>query len=148
MADHLDLLELAGVRLLRYGLVFLLLLFGSFKFFAFEAEGIQPLVGNSPFLGWLYVIFGVQGTSSLLGVFEVTTAALIATRPWLPRLSGYASLGASFIFVCTLSFLFTTPGALDPVSPIFGFLIKDIFLLGAALYTSAEALRTASTPTE
>jgi reactive chlorine resistance protein C len=137
---HLDVVELAGMGLLRYGLVFLLSLYGSFKFFSFEAEAIQPLVANSPFLGWLYPILGVQGTSSLFGVFEVTAAVLIATRPWLPRVSGYASLAASLTFVTTLSFLFTTPGVLDPMSPIFGFLVKDVFLLGAALVTSAEAL--------
>jgi hypothetical protein len=45
---HLDLIELAGTGLLRYGPVFLLLLYGGFKFFAFEAEAIQPLVGNTP----------------------------------------------------------------------------------------------------
>jgi uncharacterized membrane protein YkgB len=140
-ARYLDYVGLAGIGLLRYGLVFLLLLYGSFKFFAFEAEAIQPLVANSPFLGWLYPIFGVQGTSSLIGVFEIATAVLVATRPWLPRVSGYASLAGSLTFVVTLSFLFTTPCALDPTSPAFGFLIKDIFLLGAALVTAAEALR-------
>jgi uncharacterized membrane protein YkgB len=30
---------------------------GSFKFFAFEAGAIQPLVGSSPLLAWLYDVF-------------------------------------------------------------------------------------------
>jgi uncharacterized membrane protein YkgB len=140
---HLRLIEVAGMGLLRYGLVFLLLLIGSFKFFAFEAEAIQPLVANSPFLSWLYPIFGLQGTSSLIGVIEVTTAVLIATRPRFPRVSGYASLVGSLTFVITLSFLFTTPGMLAAMNPGFQFVIKDIVLLGAALVTSAEALRAA-----
>ena len=140
---YLEYVEKAGIGLLRYGLVFLLLLYGTFKFFAFEAEAIQPLVANSPFLGWLYPIFGVQGTSSLIGVFEVSAAVLIAARPWLPRISAYASLVGGGTFVFTLSFLFTTPGVLDPTGPAFGFLIKDILLLGAALFTSSEALRAA-----
>jgi hypothetical protein len=42
-----------GLRILRYGLAGLLLLWGSFKFAAFEAEAIRPLVENSPLLGWL-----------------------------------------------------------------------------------------------
>ena len=33
-------LTITGLWVLRYGLVFFLLTFGSFKFFAFEAEGI------------------------------------------------------------------------------------------------------------
>ena len=39
-----------GTGVLRYGLVFLLVVIGSMKFFAFEARGIHPLVAHSPFL--------------------------------------------------------------------------------------------------
>ena len=46
-----------GVGLLRYGLAFVLVMIGSFKFFAFEAEAIRPLVGSSPLLAWLYNVF-------------------------------------------------------------------------------------------
>lgn len=137
---YVRLIGTAGLILLRYGLVFFLVLYGTFKFFAFEANGIQPLVSNSPFLSWLYPLFGLRGTSSLIGVIELATALLIAFRPWRPRLSGYGSLAASGIFLTTLSFLFSTPGAISPASPINGFLLKDLLLLGAALYTAAEAL--------
>jgi reactive chlorine resistance protein C len=129
-----------GLGILRYGLVFLLILWGAFKFTAVEANGIQPLVEHSPYLGWLYGVFGVRGTSALFGVFEMSAGVLIATRRWLPRVSGYASLAAAGLFVATLSFLFTTPGALALTSPVNGFLLKDIVLLGAALLTAAEAL--------
>jgi uncharacterized membrane protein YkgB len=44
----------------------------------------------------------------------------------------------------TLSFLFTTPG-LDPQSSNAGFIVKDLTLLGAALWTAAEALNAANT---
>ena len=141
---RVQLLASTGLWVLRYGLVFFLLTFGSFKFFAFEAEGIRPLVADSPILAWLYPILGVRGTSIVIGVFEVTTGLLIALRRWFPDVSGYGSLAASGIFVITLSFLFTTPGALSPMSPINGFLLKDIMLFGAALFTCAEALREAN----
>ena len=128
-----------GLNLLRYGLVFLLVTIGIFKFFAFEAEGIRPLVSNSPFLAWLYEVLGIRGTAALIGVSEVIVGVLIATRRWAPRLSGCASLAASGMFLVTLSFLLTTPGALAPTSPVNQFLLKDIVLLGAALFTAAEA---------
>jgi uncharacterized membrane protein YkgB len=136
----IDRIRGAGLSLLRYGLVFLLVTIGSFKFFAFEAEGIRPLVSNSPFLAWLYEVLGIRGTAALFGVSEVIVGVLIATRRWAPRLSGYASLAASVMFLVTLSFLLTTPGALAPTSPVNQFLLKDIVLLGAALFTAAEAL--------
>ncbi len=128
-----------GIGILRYGLVGLLLLWGSFKFFAFEANAIQPLVGHSPLLGWLLPVFGLRGTSDIIGVFEVGSGLLIATRHWLPRLSAYGSLAATVTFAITLSFLVTTPGALSISSPFNGFLLKDIMFLGGALVTAAEA---------
>lgn len=135
-----DRIRAVGLSLLRYGLVFLLVTIGSFKFFAFEAEGIRPLVSNSPYLAWLYDVLGIRGTAALFGVSEVVVGVLITTRRWAPRLSGYASLAASGIFLVTLSFLLTTPGALAPTSPVNQFLLKDVVLLGASLFTAAEAL--------
>ena len=129
----------AGIGVLRYGLVGLLLLWGSFKFFSFEAMAIQPLVENSPFFSWMLPVFGLQGTSNIIGVFEVGTGLLIATRHWLPRVSGYGSLAAAVVFAVTLSFLVTTPGALGTRGPLSGFLLKDIMFLGGALVTAGEA---------
>ncbi len=144
MANHgslrSDLIGVVGLGLLRYGLVFLLVTIGAFKFFAFEAEGIRPLVSDNPFLAWLYDVLGVRTTAALFGVLEIGMGILIATRRWTPRLSGWASLAASSLFLVTLSFLFTTPGALLPTSPFNQFLLKDLVLLGAALFTAAEAL--------
>jgi uncharacterized membrane protein YkgB len=129
-----------GQAVLRYGLVALLLVWGSFKFAAFEAEAIRPLVENSPFLSWLYPLLGIRATSSLIGVIEVAAALLICLRRWRPDLSAIGSLVAAGTFLVTLSFLVTTPGVLSPSSPFGGFLMKDIMLLGAALHTAAEAL--------
>jgi len=129
---------------LRGGLVVLLLMWGAFKFAAFEAEGIRPLVEHSPLLAWLYPILGVRGTSGLIGVVEISAALLMVLRPWAPRLSAIGSLLAAGTFVVTLSFLVTTPGVLAPDNPFGGFLMKDILLLGAALFTAAEALDTAA----
>src|SRR5215471_4145257 len=133
-----------GTGILRYGLVFLLIAIGSTKFFAFEAKAIQPLVAHSPFVSWLYPVLGLQEVSNLFGLAEVGTGILIALRPVSPRLSAVGSLAGIAIFLTTLSFLFTTPGALAPGSDAGGFLVKDIVLLGAAIYTAGEALRSAA----
>ncbi len=130
----------AGRVVLRYGLVALLVLWGSFKFAAFEAEAIRPLVDSSPILGWLYPVFGVRGGSAFIGVVELAAAALICMGGFKPALSAAGSLIAAGTFLVTLSFLVTTPGALSATSPIGGFLMKDLILLGAALYTAAESL--------
>jgi len=132
-----------GRGVLRYGLVALLLLWGGFKFAEFEAQAIRPLIENSPLMSWMYPLFGVRGTSAIIGVVEVAAALLICARRWNPTLSAIGSLVAAGTFAVTLSFLFTTPGVLEPTSPFGGFLMKDIMLLGAALYTAGEALEAA-----
>ena len=144
-------IETAGGAVLRYGLVAILLFFGTFKFTETEAKAIEPLVANSPFFSWLYALLGARGTSNVVGVTELVIAGLIAARRWLPGVSAVGSLLAAGMFLVTLSFLFTTPGAwkqppdfpLPVPSDIGGFLAKDLFLLGAALWSAGEALRAA-----
>ena len=130
-------LEQAGVGVLRYGIVFLLVVIGAAKFFAFEAEGIRPLVENSPFLSWMPRVLGVQGASDAIGTLEIAIGIAIASRPLAPMLSAGGSLAGAGTFLTTLSFLFTTPGALSLKHPAGAFLMKDVVLLGACLATAA-----------
>jgi uncharacterized membrane protein YkgB len=139
-ANRTTRLATAGRGVLRYGLVALLLLWGSFKFAAFEAEGIRPLIEHSPLLSWLYPLLGVRGASAAIGVVEIAAAVLMSLRRWRPDLSAVGSLLATGTFLVTLSFLVSTPGVFEPTNPFGGFLMKDIILLGAALSTAAEAL--------
>jgi reactive chlorine resistance protein C len=134
----------------RYGLVVVIGWIGALKFANFEAQQIQPLVANSPFMGWLYDIFSVYTFSALLGVFEVTAAVLLAIKPQFPRLSIVGSVQAIVLFLATISFLFTTPGIGEPagggfpaVSLIAEFLLKDIPLLGVSFWTLADSIRAA-----
>ena len=76
----------------RYGLVIVIGWIGALKFANFEAHQIQPLVANSPFMGWLYGILPVYTFSALLGVFEVTAAVLISIKPLSPKLSIVGSM--------------------------------------------------------
>src|SRR5215208_6824916 len=79
---RVELLGSTGLAVLRYSLVVLVLMGGLAKFTAFEATAIRPLVEHSPFMSWLYPLFGLRGTSAFIGVFEVVAALLIATRRW------------------------------------------------------------------
>lgn len=139
--------EKLGAFLIRYGLVLVLGWIGAMKFTAYEAEGIKTLVETSPFMSWLYKVFSVQATSNVIGIAELTAAALIAIRPLAPRLSAIGSVLAVFTFLTTLTFLFSLPGwekslgGFPALSGSGGFLLKDIVLLGAALFTLGDSLR-------
>lgn len=116
----------AAGLVVRYGLVLVIGWIGLMKFTSYEAYGIEPLVANSPFMGWLY------------GIFSVTT------------FSALGSVVAVVLFVATISFLFTTPGIGEEAAGGFPmlstngqFLIKDVVLLGASLWTLADSVRAA-----
>jgi uncharacterized membrane protein YkgB len=136
-ALHARPVQLVAGALLRYSLVLFLVLFGLAKFTAPEAATIEPWIAHSPALAWLYLIAGAQGASAVIGVIELSTGILLAVRHWWPRASAIGGLAATITFLITLSFLFTTPD----LSPEWqGFLMKDLVLVGAALWTVADAL--------
>ena len=128
-----------GPSVTRYALVLLLLLFGSAKWSPGEAMAIQPLVAHSPLWGWLYGVMSIQGVSIFFGCFEVAAGLLIALRPWLPLASGIGSSFCILMFLTTLSFFITTPGV-TAASANGQFLLKDVVLLGASVWTAGEAL--------
>ena len=140
-------IERAGGLILRYGLVLLVLWYGVFKFTPAEARAIEPLLRNSPLLSWLYEVTGVMEASRIIGGVEIVIALLIAARPFSARLAAAGSLGAIGMFVTTLSFLVTTPGMFGMVDGLLvphgggGFIVKDVMLLGAAVWSLGEALR-------
>jgi len=137
-------LERVGIHVSRYGLVITLLLIGVLKIYS-RRGARQPLVAHSPLMFWLYRIFSLQGISNLIGMIEIVVALLMALRPLSAKLSLIGSTGAIITFVLTVSFLLSTPGAFEFSHgfPLLGdagqFLIKDLVLLGASIWTAAEA---------
>ena len=138
--------EKLGAFLIRYGLVLVLGWIGAMKFTAYEAEGIRTLVETSPLVSWMYRVFSLQATSNVIGVAELIAAALIAIRPLSAKLSAIGSVLAVFTFLTTLTFLFSLPGwekslgGFPALSGSGGFLLKDVVLLGAALFTLGDSL--------
>jgi uncharacterized membrane protein YkgB len=139
--------EAVGRGLARYGLAVVVGWIGLMKFTGYEAEGIRPFVANSPLLSWVYGPLSVRGFSAALGVVEVAIALLIAARPLSSRACTLGSALAVGMFLTTLSFLVTTPGVWEPslggfpaLSAVPGqFLVKDLALLGTALWSLGEA---------
>lgn len=122
--------------------------FGGMKFTNYEAQGLVPLVSNSPLLSWFYDIFSVRGFSTFLGFVEVSIGLLVLAglvRPLAGALGGLLSAG---LFVTTLSFMASTPGVFEPglgfpaitVAPG-QFLLKDLGLLAVSLWIAVDAAR-------
>ena len=139
-----------GGHILRYGLVVVVAWIGALKFTGSEAMRIQLYIGHSPLMGWLDSVLSTRALSGALGTVEIAAAVLVALRPWLPRPSAVGSTLATLVFLGTLSFLFSTPGVGDAaaggfpaLSSVGQFLIKDLVLLGASVWTLGESLTAA-----
>ncbi|MCB0111547.1 MAG: DUF417 family protein [Caldilineaceae bacterium] len=140
-------LAVMGQSLMRYGLVLVIGWIGAMKFTPYEAQAIQPMVANSPLLSWVYQIFDIQTFSNLLGVVELAIALMIGLRPLSQKIAAVGSGLAVLMFSTTITFLFTTPGWEPTLGGFPGlsvapgqFLVKDVVLLGVALWLLAEAL--------
>lgn len=141
-----DRFEAAGGHILRYGLVLVLGWIGAMKFTAYEAEGIKPLLETSPLMAWMLKVMSLQAASSFIGTVELLTALLLAIRPWAPKASAVGSLLAIGTFLTTITFLFSLPGweqslgGFPALSGSGGFLLKDVILLGASVWTLGDSL--------
>ena len=105
-------------------------------------------MASSPLTSWLYTVFSLQGASSLIGIAEIVTAALILLGARFHKAAFLGALGAIATFSVTVSFLFTAPvsepslGGFPALSVVPGqFLLKDIVLLAGAVFLLGEALK-------
>ena len=143
----LDRISAAALRA-SLGLVFLA--FGYVKFFAFEAEGVAPLIAAHPALRWLGM-FGQAGASAFLGVVEVAAGVLLLAGFFAPRAGLLGGLLGMVTFAVTVTLFFFVPGVFEAsaggfpaISGTGGFLLKDTVLFAASLACfagSASALR-------
>jgi uncharacterized membrane protein YkgB len=128
------------LAILRWVMVLIFVSFGTQKFTPQSAAGIAQFISHSPFVSWLQ-IFGLRGEAYVLGVVELTIAALLAAGAFSPILSAAGALMGVVTFAVTWSFFFTTPGVVnwswstDPMAwNLTGeFLFKDIVLLGVCV---------------
>ena len=95
----------------------------------------------------MYDIFSVRGFSTFLGFVELTIGLLIAGRIFSPALSAIGGLLSAGLFATTVSFMISTPGAIEPslgfpaISVAPGqFLLKDIGLLAGSVLVLGHSL--------
>jgi uncharacterized membrane protein YkgB len=128
------------------GVIIPLVMIGILKFTQYEIEALKPLMGATPWLAWLYAVFGYAGTTYLLGVVELVTAALFLASPWSARAAMAAGVLGALTFTATtstlLAFAIWEPslGGFPYLNFIGTFLIKDVALLGISLVVLGEGL--------
>jgi len=103
------------------------------------------LIANSPILSWVYSVGSLRGVSNGIGVIEVALALLIAARRFSPRIRRELRGSRNVcdhpdLPVQHAGNVVSGPGFPIPVTSAGGaFVIKDVFLLGAAMWSAAES---------
>jgi uncharacterized membrane protein YkgB len=122
------------------GMIVMLLWAGSFKMTAPGAEGIIPLVSNSPLIWWHFKLFGPYIGSDLIGLTEWLAAVLIIAGYFRPKAGIVGGLILTVMFFTTSTMLMTTPDAtisyhgMRYMNNLGLFLFKDVVALGASFY--------------
>jgi uncharacterized membrane protein YkgB len=125
------------------GMIVMLLWAGSYKMTAPGAEGIIPLVSNSPLISWHFKLFGPYVGSDLIGLTEITAAILMIAGYLKPKAGIIGGLIACVMFFVTSTMVITTPEAIIAVHGISHmrymsflglFLFKDVISLGVSFY--------------
>jgi uncharacterized membrane protein YkgB len=125
------------------GMIVMLLWAGSFKMTRPGAEGIIPLVSNSPLIWWHFKLFGPYIGSDIIGLTEWLSAILIIAGYFKPKAGILGGLVGIVIFFTTSTMIMSTPGAIISVPGIHAmrymsflglFLFKDVISLGVSFY--------------
>jgi uncharacterized membrane protein YkgB len=125
------------------GMIVMLLWAASYKMTAPGAEGIVPLVSNSPLIWWHFKLFGTYIGSDIIGLTEISAAILIIAGYFRPKAGIIGALITALMFFTTSTMVLSTPGAVIAVPGIkymrymsfLGlFLFKDVISLGVSFY--------------
>lgn len=133
--------SLSLLAMLRWSLVVIFLWFGGMKFTTYEANAIAPFIANSPIMSWLHALLGVQWTSYVIGVLELSTAAALILGAIRPIFSALGAAMSTATYLITLTFFLSTPGVAEMTTGGFPaiaampgqFLLKDLVLLAASV---------------
>jgi uncharacterized membrane protein YkgB len=122
------------------GMIVMLLWAGAFKMTQPGAEGIAPLVSNSPLIWWHYKLFGTYIGSDIIGATEWTAALLFIIGYVRPKAGLVGALITTLMFFITSTMLLSTPDAtivwkgLRYMNNLGLFLFKDVISFGVSLY--------------
>jgi uncharacterized membrane protein YkgB len=121
-------------------MIVMLLWAGAYKMTAPGADGITPLVSNSPLISWHFKLFGPYIGSDLIGLTEWIAAILFVAGYLKPKAGVAGGFIATLMFFITSTMIITTPGTTIVVHGVrymsfLGlFLFKDVISLGASFY--------------
>jgi uncharacterized membrane protein YkgB len=113
------------IIILRACVIFIFLLFGTYKWFDFEVVALKPIISNS-WLDVLYTLLGFHGASYFLGVVESVTFVALFIGYFKPVIGVIGSFLVILTGLVTLSLL-------PQLGYVDSFIVKDVLLIGSGI---------------
>ncbi|WP_186193661.1 DUF417 family protein [Burkholderia gladioli] len=113
------------VHAIRFGVSFIFLLFGTYKWFPFEARSLEP-IWTMTWLNFIYNGLGLSGATYFLGAVEYAALLFLLVGFFKPRFGVIGDVLTIVTGITTLSLLpqlFIVEGRLD------SFIVKDILFV-------------------
>lgn len=128
-------------KLIRASMVIIYFFFGYQKWFEYEMQGLIPFFTHGPLIFWMYSVFGMKGSTYLLGVSEWLFGALILAGFWNKKLGALGAFGSVLTFTTTITIIPFMPDGWAPSAGGFpamvgnvAFLMKDVVLVAVSFY--------------
>jgi uncharacterized membrane protein YkgB len=142
-------------HLIRISMVIIYFFFGYQKWFDYEMQGLIPFFTHGPLIFWMYPVFGMKGSTYLLGVSEWLFGALILAGFWNKKLGALGALGSVMTFITTVTIIPFMPdgwassaGGFPAMVGNVAFLMKDVVLLAVSFYLLKQDVLRASAAIE
>jgi uncharacterized membrane protein YkgB len=142
-------------HLVRASMVIIYFFFGYEKWFNYGAQGLIPFFTHGPLIFWMYPVFGIKGSTYLLGVSEWLFGAMLLAGFWNKKLGILGALGSIVTFLCTVTIIPFMPdgwaasaGGFPAMSGNVPFLMKDIVLLAVSFYLLKQDVAKVTSPAE
>ncbi len=132
--------------LLRYGLAIVLIWLGVTKLRNFEQDNIRHLVENSALLTWMFKYVATSTIVMIIAYGQIVCGVMIALKQLSDKLAFWGSLFIVIGCIISISFIFTSDMVWHPsfrfpeLSKIGQSIVKDIILLAAASWCTAETI--------
>ncbi len=139
------LLKTTGIFILRYGLALVIIWLGFLKFKNTEAEYTHQLISGGYF-SWVLQYLTPYALNQIVAYLQILIGLFIMLKPVSRSLSFWGGLMATFMFLVSISLLFTTPivwqsgYGFPELSKIGQTILKDFVLFGAAAWCVGDSV--------
>ncbi|TDA48902.1 DUF417 family protein [Burkholderia pyrrocinia] len=113
------------IHAIRFGVAFIFFLFGTYKWFPFEARALET-IWTTTWLKFIYDWFGLSGATYFLGIVENVAVLFLTLGFFKPK---FGLVGDVLTIITGLTTLSLLPQLYISLGKIDSFIVKDILFV-------------------